>query len=260
MKNEDEINLELNNIEKENDNGFCSKEENKEYNKKEAKNQIEKITNKVIVPFIKTNSYIKTNGKLNISLGKTEKKELVDKYWIIKPENKFSFYGKEIKSLYKNEKIANLKDLIGILMVFKDFISYNDFKKFDQYFSILIKSNERNYMKTKKEQNKEENVGKILFIGGNLKNNLGDMFENEFRNSNIKSLPIYISIMVYREYEEIEIDALDYCDKIPEHNGFLNYNNVFHREFPKNLSNKIKRIKEDRNKKREKLLKEKKED
>ena len=144
-------------------------------------------------------------------------------------------------------------------MVFKDFISYNDFKKFDQYFSILIKSNERNYMKTKKEQNKEENVGKILFIGGNLKNNLGDMFENEFRNSNIKSLPIYISIMIYREYEEIEIDALDYCDKIPEHNGFLNYNNVFHREFPKNLSNKIKRIKEDRNKKREKLLKEKEE-
>ena len=85
------------------------------------------------------------------------------------------------------------------------------------------------------------------------------MFENEFRNSNIKSLPIYISIMIYREYEEIEIDALDYCDKIPEHNGFLNYNNVFHREFPKNLSNKIKRIKEDRNKKREKLLKEKEE-
>ena len=77
MKNKDEINLELDNIEKENDNGFCSKEENKENNKKEAKNQIEKINNKVIVPFIKTNSYIKTNGKLNISLGKTEKKELL---------------------------------------------------------------------------------------------------------------------------------------------------------------------------------------
>ena len=260
MKNEDEINIELENIEKENDNEFCSKDKNKENNKKEAKNQIDKITDKNCVAFIKTNSYVKLNGKLTISLGKTEKKELVDKYWIIKPEKKYTFYGKEIKYLNNNENISSLKDLIGILMVYKNFISITDFKRFDKYFSILIKSNERNYIKNEKEANKEvENIGKILYIGGNLKDNLGNMFEKEFIGDD-KILPIYICIMIYREYEEIEIDALDYCDKIPEHNGFADFKNVFHQNFSKTLSNKIKRIKENRNKKRQKLIEEKKEE
>ena len=262
MKNENEINEELKNIEKENDNEFCSKNENKENNKKEAKSQINKISNNNNnLSFIKTNSYVKLNGKLTISLNKKEKKELVDKYWIIKPEKKFEFYGKEIKYLYQNENISGLKDLVGILMVFKNYLSDKDLKRFDKYFSILIKSNERYYLKIQsnimnnKDIKEEHKCGKILYIGGNLEINIGDMFKKEFSEGDDKVLPIYISLMVYKEYEEIEIDALDYCNKIPEHNGFNRYNHVFHQSFPKNLSNKIKRIKDARNKKREELLK-----
>ena len=76
---------------------------------------------------------------------------------------------------------------------------------------------------------------------------------DEKDNNNI---PIFISIRIYKEYEEIEIDALDYCNTIPSHDGFLKYKNVFHQSFPKNLSNKVKRIKNDRIQKRENLLKE----
>ena len=76
MKNNDEINEELKNIEKENDNEFCLLSENKENNKKDAKNQIDKFVNQNNLSFIKTNSYSLLNGKLTISLGKNEKKEL----------------------------------------------------------------------------------------------------------------------------------------------------------------------------------------
>ena len=76
MKNNDEINEELKNIEKENDNEFCLLSENKENNKKDEKNQIDKFVNQNNLSFIKTNSYSLLNGKLTISLGKNEKKEL----------------------------------------------------------------------------------------------------------------------------------------------------------------------------------------
>ena len=66
--------------------------------------------------------------------------------------------------------------------------------------------------------------------------------------------------MIYKEYEEIEIDALDLCDKIPEHDGFTRYKNVFHQNFSKKLSNKINRIKEARNQKRKELLEKEKKD
>jgi len=263
MKNNDEINEELKNIEKENDNEFCLLSENKENNKKEAKSQIDKFVNQNNLSFIKTNSYSLLNGKLTISLGKNEKKELVNKYWTIKPLKKFEFYGKEIKNIYQNENISGLKDLVGILMVFKDFLTDKDLKRFDNYFSILIKSNERNYLKEKKEifmgnEKKEkeggEKYGKILYIGGNLENFLGDMLKKEFSEGSNQILPLYISIMIYKEYEEIEIDALDLCDKIPEHDGFTRYKNVFHQNFSKKLSNKINRIKEARNQKRKELL------
>jgi hypothetical protein len=248
----------------ENDNEFCSKDANKQNNKKEVKEQINKISDKnKNISFIKTNSYVPLHGKFTISLSKEEKKELANKYWIIRPERKFDFYGKEIKNIYSNENVSGLKDLVGILMVFKRFLAPSDYKKFDNYFSIRIKSHERNYVKPSKKseikidsKDEEEKLGKILFIGGNLKVNIGNMFKQEFENCNNKDLPIYCSIMVYREYEEIEIEALDHCNKIPDHDGFLQYNKVFHQDFPKKLSNKIKRIKEDRNKKREELLKE----
>ena len=57
------------------DNKFCSKEENKDNNKKEVKNQIHNISDKFKdFSFIKTNSYTLLNGKINISLSKNEKK------------------------------------------------------------------------------------------------------------------------------------------------------------------------------------------
>ena len=249
MENKDEIDDYSYKLEIENDNEFCSKEENRNNNKIEVKNQIKQITNQTQpLPFIKTNSYVKLNGKLTISLGKNEKKELVNKYWIIKPEKKYDFYGKEIKNLYNNDKISHLKDLVGILMIFKNYLSENDIKRFDNYFSIIIKSNERKY-------NPEYYAGKILYIGGNLEDNLGNMFKKEFNDSDNDNIPIFISVMVYKEYEELEIDAFDYCNKIPSHDGFLKYKNVFHQNFPKNLSNKVKRIKNERIQKREILLK-----
>jgi hypothetical protein len=261
MKKENEISEELKNIEKENDNEFCLLSENKENNKKEAKNQIDNIVNQNNISFIKTNSYKNLNGKLTISLSKTEKKELVDKYWLITPEKKFDFYGKEIKNIYQNENVSGLKDLVGILMVFKNFLTEKDLKRFDNYFTILIKSNERNYLKPKKEiimendkKEGEEKYGKILYIGGILENYLGEMLRKEFNENSNQILPVYISIRTYKEFEEIEIDALDLCDKIPEHDGFVRYKNVFHPTFSKNLSNKIKRIKEGKNKKRQDLL------
>lgn len=245
------------------DNKFCSKEENKNNNKKEAQNQINKISDKFKnVSFIKTNSYCLLNGKITISLSKNEKKELVDKYWRIKPERKFDFYGRDIKNLHNNENISGFKDLVGVLMIFNKFLSSSDFKRFDHYFSIIIKSHERNYIKPSKEieddinNEEEKQLGKILYVGGNLKNNLGNMFKEEFYENKDKDLPIFVSIMVYKEYEEIELDALDLCNKTPDHHGFIEYNNVFHQNFSKNLSNKLERIKRDKNKRREDLLKE----
>ena len=244
------------------DDKFCSKEENKDNNKKEVKNQIHDISDKFKnISFIKTNSYTLLNGKINISLSKNEKKELVNKYWIIKPQRKFDFYGKEIKSLHENENISCLKDLVGVLMIFKDLISNNEYRRFDKYFSIIIKSNERNYMIPDSQMMDangkiDEKIGKILYVGGNLKTNLGNMFKQEFSDSKDKSLPIFISIMVYREYEEIELDAFDYCNKTADHHGFSEFSNVFHKNFPKSLSNKLERIKRDKIERREKLLKE----
>ena len=257
MENENENNLN-------DDNEFCSKEENKNNNKKDAKNQINKISDKFNnLSFIKTNSYCLLNGKITISLSKNEKKELVDKYWRIKPERKFDFYGKDIKNLHNNENISGFKDLIGVLMIFNKLLPSSAFKRFDHYFSIIIKSHERNYFKTsieiendKNEKEEEKKIGKILYVGGNLKKNLGNMFKEEFCENNNKDLPIFVSIMVYKEYEEIELDAFDLCNKTPDHHGFIEYNNVFHKSFSKNLSNKLERIKRDKNKRREELLKE----
>ena len=245
------------------DNKFCSKKENKENNKKEVKNQINSISDKFKdFSFIKTNSYTLLNGKLNISLSKNEKKELVDKYWIIKPQRKYDFFGKEIKTLYENENISGLKDLVGVLMIFKNLIQSNEFKRFDKYFSIIIKSHERNYINPDILENAngkiEEKNGKILYVGGNLKNNLGTMFKEEFSESQDKTLPIYVSIMTYKEYEEIELDAFDYCNKTADHHGFSEFSHVFHKNFPKSLSNKLERIKRDKINKRENLLKEEK--
>ena len=139
-------------------------------------------------------------------------------------------------------------------MIFKKYLTEEDLKRFDNYFSILIKSNERGFCNKYK-------YGKILFIGGNLKYELGDMLKNEFYNSNNdykdNNLPLYISIMTYNEYEEIYTEAYDQCDKDPEHNGFGDFK-IFHQEFHKNLSNKFVRIREEKKRKKNDLLKDKK--
>ena len=141
-------------------------------------------------------------------------------------------------------------------MVFKNFLTKKDIERFDNYFPIKIRTNERKYY------NSSEN-GKILFIGGDLKCQLGEMLKNEFGNCednlNENNLPIYITIMVYNEYEKIELEAIDYCDKIPEHNGFLKFPYIFHHNFPKTLSTKVQRIKNEKMAKKDKLKLEEKE-
>jgi hypothetical protein len=229
---------------------FCSQKENKINNKKESKEQILNFNYKSFKFY--TYSYSKFHGKIKVNLTTQQKKELVDKYWIIKPLQKYDFYSKAIKNIWKNEEIAKLQHLIGIIMVFNNFLKKNELERFDNYFSILIKSNERSYCK------QYEN-GKLLYIGGDLKEEikLGDMLKKEFANEecNTKdnSLPVYISIMVYDEYEKIESDALDLCDKEPEHNGFSNHKEIFHQSFPKELTNKVRRIKNEKRTKKEKL-------
>ena len=247
-----EINDNLSDLDK--DNKFCSQSENKNNNKKEIKEQIIKMSSNSNVFYFKTNSYGILNGKINLNWSKEIKRDLVTKYWVITPNQKYEFYGNEIKKIWKNKTISELKNLIGILMIFRNFLTQKEIGRFDNYFSIKIKSNERQYY------NNNEN-GKILYIGGDLKEELGKMLKDEFGDykCSIKdnSLPLFISIMVYNEYEEIELDAIDYCDKNPEHDGFGSFK-IFNQKFHKDLSKKVKRTKREKNEKKQKLLEEEK--
>ena len=101
-------------------------------------------------------------------------------------------------------------------MIFKNILSKDDLNSFDDYFSIKIKSFERPFLKN-------SNIGKNFFIGGKKSGEI-------------------ISIMSYDEFEKVELDALDLCDTIPEHDGFLKFQKVFHHNFPKGLSHKVLRI------------------
>ena len=229
---------------------FCSQKENKNNNKKESQYQIFNFKHNSQIFKFNTNSYSLLHGKLKVNLNTEQKRELVNKYWIIKPKQKYEFYSKAIKDIWKNESISKLKNLLGIIMVFRNFLNIDDINRFDNYFSVLIKSNERKYC------NKCE-YGKLLFIGGDLKCEMGKMLKDEFGknecNTKDNSLPVYISIMVYDEYEKIESEANDLCDKMPEHNGFLKFPKIFHQDFQKGLSNKVQRIKREKMAKREKL-------
>ena len=226
-------------------------------NEKNAKNKnqpqfIKLLENKETFYF-KTKSYGLLFQKLNINWTSEEKKELLNKYWIIKPKKKFSFYGKSIRKIWEDESIYNLKNLIGISMLFKNFLTKKDIERFDNYFLIKIKCNERQYYEPYQD-------GKLLYIGGDLKCPLGKMMEKEFYNDNSdefkeNSIPIYISIMEFDEYEKIELEGIDFCDRIPEHCGFINFPKVFHPKFPKVLSTKVQRIKNEKNDKKEKLKK-----
>jgi len=254
------LNIEMNKSEKcelsENDfnksDKFCSQSENKNNNKKDIKNQIIKLfaTNDNIYQF-ESRSYSIVNHKLNIIWDKEVKRNLLNKYWIIKPKQKFDFFGKQIKNLSSNDLISKLKHLIGILIIFKNNITKKEIERFDGYFAVRIKSNEREYCKN-------SNFGKILYIGGDLKDDLGNMFKKEFENNNDDNiLPIHISIKVYDEYEKIELDANEYCDKYPDHDGFRNQK-IFTQRFPKDLSTKVVRISNEKNEKKQKLLEEEK--
>ena len=237
-------------------NNSYSQKDNKKENKANNGEPIIKLWNDSQLFKFETKSYGLLHGKLNINMTTEEKREFINKYWIIKPKQKFKFYGKKIKDIWKDESISKLQNLIGILMVFKNFLTKKDIERFDSYFPIKIRTNERKYY------NSSEN-GKILFIGGDLKCQLGEMLKNEFGNCednlNENNLPIYITIMVYNEYEKIELEAIDYCDKIPEHNGFLKFPYIFHHNFPKTLSTKVHRIKNEKMAKKDKLKVEEKE-
>ena len=249
-KNESEQ-FDLSEIDFDKDNKFCSQCENTNNNKQEIKNQIIKLIGIKDIYQFETKSYLLVNNKLNINWNTEVKKNLINKYWIIKPKQKFDFYGKQIKNLSSNESISKLKHLIGILMIFKDNIAKKEIERFDGYFAVKIKSNERQYCNN-------FNYGKVLYIGGDLKDDLGEMLKKEFEdNNNDNILPIHISIMVYDEYEKIEIDANEYCDKIPEHDGFRNQK-IFTQRFHKDLSTKVVRIINEKNEKKQKLLQEEK--
>ena len=136
-------------------------------------------------------------------------------------------------------------------MIFKNNITKNEIERFDNYFAIKIKSNKREYCNNSK-------FGKVFYIGGDLKDDLGDMFKKEFEdNSDDKILPIHISIMVYDEYEKIELDANEYCDVKASHDGF-GLQKIFVNDFPKMLSKKVRRIQNEKNSKKQKLLKDEK--
>ena len=230
-------------------NNLISKKNNKNDKKPNYEKEIIKLRNGSYLFIFQTRAYGLLHGKLNINMTTEEKREFINKYWIIKTKKKYKFYGKKIRDIWKDNTISRLQYLIGILMVFKNFLTKKDIERFDNYFPIRIRTNERKYYKN------SEN-GKILFIGGDLKCQLGEMLKNEFENCEDAYLPIYMTIMAYDEYEKIELEAIDYCDKNPEHNGFLKFPNVFHHNFPKTLSTKVQRIKNEKMAKKEKLKKE----
>ena len=235
----------------EKDNIFCSQKENMKNNKKDIENQIINLIENQKCKRKELNNYMLFHGKIKINLNKVNKKTIQEKYWIIKPQKKFQFYKNQKKNILEIDSISKLKNLIGIRKIFKNNLTEEDLKRFDHYFSIFIKSNERGFCNKYK-------YGKILFIGGDLKFELGEMLKNEFYNSNNdykdNSLPLYMSIMTFNEYEEIYTEAYEQCDKNPEHNGFGNFK-IFHQSFSKTLSNKFKRIKEQKERKKEDLLK-----
>ena len=246
-KNESEK-FDLSNNDLDKDNKFCSQSENKNKNKKEIKNQIINLVGSNDSYQFESSSYVLTkNNRLCINWNPTHKFNLMNKYWIIKPKQKFDFFGKEIKSLSSNKSISKLNHLIGILMIFKNNMTENEIERFDNYFAIKIKSNEREYCNNSK-------FGKVFYIGGDLKDDLGDMLKKEFEdNNNDKIIPIHISFMVYDEYEKIELDANEYCDIKASHDGF-GLQKIFVNDFPKVLSKKVRRIQNERNAKKQKLF------
>ena len=251
-KNESEK-FDLSNNDLDKDNKFCSQSENKNKNKKEIKNQIINLVGANDIYQFESSSYVLTkNNRLCINWNPTHKFNLLNKYWIIKPKQKFDFFGKEIKNLSSNKSISKLNHLIGILMIFKNNMTEKEIERFDNYFAIKIKSNEREYYYNSK-------FGKVFYIGGDLKDDLGDMLKKEFEgNTDDIILPIHISIMVYDEYEKIELDANEYCDIKASHDGF-GLQKIFVNDFPKVLSKKVRRIQNERNAKKQKLFEDEKE-
>ena len=238
-------------INSENDDIFSNQKDSQNNSKNKPEPELIKLYNNKEVFHFQTRAYGLLHGKLNINWTSEEKKEFVKKYWIINPKKKYNFYGNAIRKIWEDKSIYQLKNLIAISMLFKNYLSIKDIERFDNYFSVKIKCNERQYYKSYKN-------GKLLFIGGDLKCPLGEMLEKEFSNDNSdgfkeNAFPIFMSIMEFDEYEKIELEGIDFCDKIPEHCGFINFPKVFHQNFPKVLSTKVKRIKNEKNDKKEKL-------
>ena len=74
------------------------------------------------------------------------------------------------------------------------------------------------------------------------------------------SLPLYLCIMEYNEYEKIELDAMDLCNRIPDHNGFDDNSQKFNENFANILSKKVEKIREEKRTKIKSLKNEEKND
>lgn len=190
-----------------------------------------------------TESYTLLHGKLAIKWGREIKKSLQN-YSKIKRLKQLDFYGKEINKVYENQEIKDIKgNLIGIFMVFKNCLDKRYIDSFDKDFSVSIKSYEKDYI-TERTNNKGDKVfGKLLYIGGDLTTKLSDLMEKKFKNAKINdnSLPLFLSIMLYNEYEYIDLDAYRLCGKETEQYGFTQ-GNKFHKNFVKDFSRKIRNI------------------
>lgn len=206
-----------------------------------------------------TDSYSFFHGKIKMNWDKTVKANLVDKYFKMKHNTEHHFYGKKIKKSYETKGFNNIKELIGIYMIFQKHINKNELLRFESYFKIIIKSYESKYS----FKSRISEIGKSIFIGGDLKDkyNLSILLKEQFydKNENDNLIPIYMAIYTYNEYEFIELDGCDLCGKSVDHDGFSKCG-VFNKDFNKDLSRKVGRVQRERRDKIDKIMKKEKED
>ena len=236
-------------------NSFCSKKENKKNNMSEIERQKTELINNSGCFFFGTSSYSNSHRKLYIKYDSQEKKNIIKKYWLLKPEKKFEYYGNQIKTIWREEEIWNISDSFGIFMVFKNCLTEQEYERFDRYFTVIIKSRESQYLEN-------SSFGKLLYIGGDLKSNLGNVIGDEFSMSDVQnnSLPLYLCITKYNEYEKIELEAMDLCNRDPNINGFGDNSQKFNKNFSYYLSKKFNKIKKEKRQKKESLKNEGKKD
>lgn len=205
-----------------------------------------------------TDSYYIFRGKIKMNWDRTVKAALVDKYFRMKHETEYHFYGKQIKKSYELQSFNNIKELFGIYMLFQNNIKKDVYlSRFEKYFKIVIKTYEtKNSFKSRVSKD-----GKSMFIGGDLKNqyNLSFLLKEEFSDlkKNNKPLPLYMAVYTYNEYEFIDLDGYDLCGKPVDFNGF-SQSNEFNKGFNQDFRRKMNRIKNERNQKIQNVIRDEK--